>query len=109
MNKLFSLILVLGLLLGGVASAEKILMVCTHQVKKYNYSLMIDIGSKKLKLGPFNEVNINNIDSTHIFARAHTTESNIYFSYHKQSKELLHAIYSIDNKKILYNDYYDCN
>ena len=66
-------ILTVFLMLCGVASAEKILMVCTHQVNKYNYSLMIDINSKKLKLGPFNEVNINNIDSTHIFARAHTT------------------------------------
>ena len=102
-------ILTVFLMLCGVASAEKILMVCTHQVNKYNYSLMIDINSKKLKLGPFNEVNINNIDSIHIFASAKTMESNIYFSYHKQSKELVHAIYSIDNKKILYNDYYDCN
>jgi hypothetical protein len=97
------------LMLCGVASAEKILMVCTHQVNNYNYSLMIDINLKKLKLGPFNEVNINNIDSTNIFAQARTPDSNIYFSYHKQSKELIHAIYSTDNKKILYNNYYNCN
>ena len=65
-NKLLGT-LVLSLLLSGNAYAKKFLKVCTYQANVYNYPLLIDLDLITLILGPFSEVNINNIEDNHIF------------------------------------------
>ena len=107
MKKLLAII-VLGLLLSGNAYADKVLKVCTHQTNGYNYPLLMDFGSMILTLGPFSEVNINNIEDTHIFAGAKTSTSNIYFAYHRYNNELTHSILTKDNKDIIKTDTFNC-
>ena len=107
MKKLLGII-VLGLLLSGNAYADKVLKVCTHQTNGYNYPLLMDFDSMILTLGPFSEVNINNIEDTHIFAGAKTSTSNIYFAYHRYNNELTHSILTKDNKDIIKTDTFNC-
>lgn len=108
MKKIFIRVLFLILFFNSNTFAEKILMVCTHQKNDYNYPLLIDYDSMILKLGPFSEVKINNIEDSHIFAGAVTSSSNIYFAYHRYENELTHSILTKDNKNIIQTDTFNC-
>ena len=107
MKKLLGIVF-LGLLFSGNVYAERYLKVCSHQTKGYNYPLLIDFDLMVLKLGPFSEVKINNIEDTHIFADTKTSSSNIHFAYHRYNNELVHSILTKDNKEIIQTDYFNC-
>ena len=61
-----------------------------------------------LTLGPYSNFKINGIEDTHFFAGAKTSSSNIYFSYHRYSNELVHSILTKDNKDIIRTDTFYC-
>jgi|TARA_B110000503_G_C7012906_1_gene356454 hypothetical protein len=106
--KKFLYLIFVSFLFSGNVYAERVLKVCTHQNHGYNYPLLIDFDLMTLTLGPFSEININNIEDTHIFAGAKTSTSNIYFAYHRYNNELVHSILTKDNKDIIQTDSFNC-